>query len=143
MPLYSPPSSFVKRLKAVDPLLRVRWSDVKGHYLVERKVTRGNTPDPGAYADWDQYVAAKDGYTWVLNVGLGELDDRVFWTLWVNDIQRIGGGDALADILDMNDERRKQQVRDGWLGECYDQAKDWYRWATTMTPSKTWAGVSP
>ena len=143
MPLYTPPASFVKRLHDFDPLLRLRWSDAKGHYLLERKVTRGADPDPACYADWDQYVAAREGYVWVMDLGIGELDDRVFWTLWANDIQRLGGGDKVADIMDLNDERRQQQVRDGWLGECYDQAKDWYRWATTMTPTKSWADVQP
>jgi hypothetical protein len=142
MPLIAPPEGFVRRLASFDPLLRLRWSDSKGQYLLERKVTRGKEPDPACYADWDQYVAAREGYTWVMSLGLGELDDRVFWTLWANDIQRFGGGDKLADIMDLNDERRKQQVRDGWLGECYDQAKDWYRWATTMSPTKTWADVT-
>ena len=36
MPLYNPPSNFIKRLHRFDPLLRLRWSDAKGHYLLER-----------------------------------------------------------------------------------------------------------
>lgn len=127
----------MRRLHDFDPQLRVRWSDAQACYLIERKVSRGQQPDPGMYAQWDAYVAAKDGFCHVLSCAPNELDDRALWTLWVTDLERLGGASAVADAMEMDEERARRYQTDGWLGNIREDAKDWYRWMTTATPTKT------
>lgn len=144
MPLHQPPSEFVRRLHAFDPALRIRWSDKKECYLVERKVTRGLQPDPSCYTDWDEYVAARDGYTTCFPVSPRELDDRVIATCMATDLWTTkGGADAEADRLEANEAEKIAVSHDKWLDRVTDEAKDWYRWALTLSPTKHWAGVEP
>ena len=144
MPLHCPPPEFVKRLRAFDPALRMRWSDKKECYLVERKVSRGQQPDPSCYTDWDEYVAARDGFTTCFPVAPHELDDRVIATCMATDLWTTkGGADAEADRLEANEAEKIAVSHDKWLDRVTDEAKDWYRWALTLSPTKHWAGVEP
>lgn len=144
MPLHHPPSEFVRRLRAFDPHLRIRWSDPKECYLLERKVSRGKHPDPACYEDWDEYVGARDGYTTCFPVAPHELDDRVIVTLMATDLWTTkGGADAEADRMEAREAEEKALSRERWLERVTDEAKDWYRWALTLSPTKHWAGVEP
>lgn len=144
MPLHHAPTSFVQRLRAFDSALRIRWSDAKSCYLLERKITRGQQADPSCYADWDDYLAAQDGYVTCFPVAPTELDDRVFATLMASDLWTTkGGAEATADRMDAADEERKALSHARWLDRMTDEAKDWYRWALSLSPTKTWSGVEP
>lgn len=144
MPLHSPPQAFVQRLRAFDPSLRIRWSDKKDCYLLERKVSRGQRPDPSCYADWDEYLGARDGYTTCFPVAPHELDDRVIATCMASDLWTTrGGADAEADRLDALDLERKRISHERWLSHIGDMAKEWYDWALTLSPTKTWSRVEP
>jgi hypothetical protein len=144
MPLHHPPNSFLARLHAFDPALRIRWSDKKDCYLLERQVTRGQRPDPSCYADWDAYVAARDGYVTCFPVAPHELDDRVIATLMATDLWTTkGGADAEANRMEANESEQRALSRERWLDRIGDEAKDWYRWALTLSPTKHWSGVSP
>lgn len=143
MPLHYPPSSFVRRLREFDSSLRIRWSDAKTCYLLERKVTRGRQPDPACYEDWDEYVAARDGYVTCFPVAPHELDDRVIMTLMASDLWTTGGANAKADQMEAREAEEKALSHERWLERVTDEAKDWYRWALTLSPTKHWAGVEP
>lgn len=113
MPLYHPPKDFVKRLTNYDPLLRVRYSDHKKAWLVERKVRRsrltyGNSPDP------DVRQRTHDGYIHVFSTPV--LDGRVFIALEEGDMWRMGGAAALNRKLDEELEQSE------YLGEINQQA---------------------
>lgn len=112
MPLYHAPREFVQRLKEYDPLLRVRYSDFKKAWLIERKVRRsrlayGNSPDP------EVRRRTADGYIHVFSTPF--LDDRVFLALAEGDMWRMGGARGLNQRLDAELEQTER------LGEINQQ----------------------
>ena len=110
MPLYHAPKSFVQRLHDYDPLLRVRWSDFKGCWLIERKVRRtrltyGDSPDP------EVRRRTAEGYLHVFSVPHNQLDGRVFLLLAEGDMWKQGGAAGVNRRLDEELERTE------YLGE--------------------------
>ena len=102
MPLFTVSRDFQRALTLFDPALRARWSDFRGCYLIERKVSRG-TLDPvshdretGQVWDVDAALARMQGYLIVMEVGWNALDSRVFQALYQSDLWRQGGADAVA-----------------------------------------------
>lgn len=94
-------------------MLRVRWSDFKKAWLVERKVRRqrltyGESPDP------EVRQRCHDGYLHVFSTP--QLDGRVWLALEEGDMWRHGGAKAFNQRLDEDIEYQER------LGEINQQA---------------------
>jgi len=139
MPLYSPPNHFIERLHVFDPLLRIRWSDVQSCWLIERKLTRGQWISPDIYTSmqYEDFVCARDGYVPVLFCEKTQLDERVFFTLWMGDIWRRGGAQTVADQMEANETQQQIASRAGWLDDVYNQAKEHYFTMNSLSPTRT------
>jgi hypothetical protein len=87
---------------------------------------RSIDPDLFKTGQYEEYCARRDGYVPVLYCGREQLDMRVFFTLWVNDIQRQGGARALADRLEQEEEVYRTKSRAKWLDDVYVQAREKY-----------------
>jgi len=128
MSLYDAPKSFVQRLRAYDPLLRIRWSDWEQRWRIERRITFGRSIDPGLFKEsqYEEFVARCQGHIAVLYCQKEQLDTRVFFTLWMNDIQRQGGSKAVADRLEEEEAIYRTKSRAKWLDDVYVQAREKY-----------------
>lgn len=105
----TPPTAFVKKLRAYDPALRVVWSRRRECWQLERQVRRGGVHYPGL-PDSDVRRRYHDGYIHVGDVAPRHLDERVLLTLWRNDMWAHGGAAAVNAALD--DYYETQERRD-------------------------------
>ena len=95
-----PPAAFVKKLRAYDPDLRVRWSPTKECWLLERRVRRARTWYGGESPDPDVKRRYLDGYVHVGSVAPRGLNELVLLHLWHNDMWTQGGATAVNAALD-------------------------------------------
>ena len=130
MPLHSAPRSFVRLLKEFDPQLRIRFSDSENRYRIERRVER---PRPPQYVrNPEDRKAAIEGYECVLRCKANQLDGRVFYTLWHDDIWRIGGADKYMDQLAREDADREMKRRERFLDLVEGKAREAYRYMNSV-----------
>jgi hypothetical protein len=132
MPLYTAPKQFVTRLKAFDSKLRIRWSDVENRYRIERKVARASASNVASARTIEDRIAARDGYVLVLHCKQNQLDARVLFTLWHDDLWRVGGADAWMNQLQREDEEREAIKRERFLSDIDGKAREAYRYANTI-----------
>lgn len=134
MALYEAPKEFVARLRAYDPLLRVRWSDVEARWRIERKITRGRWIDPGNFHDSqrEDFVSASEGYIPVLFCEKNQLDERVFITLWANDVWRRGGANRVSDEMESAEAMKRKASRARWLDDVWMAAKSYKDYMNTV-----------
>lgn len=139
IPLYTPPKSFCERLKEFDSALRVRWSDHETRWRVERKITRAQWVNPSTYHEslYEDFVSAREGYVPVLFCEHNQLDDRVFFTLWMGDMWRRGGATRVAEQMEDREAYRAHRKRAGWLEDVYNQAKEHYFTMNSLSPTRT------
>jgi hypothetical protein len=128
MPLLTPPKGFVRRLHAYDPLLRIRWSDWETRWRVERRLTHARSIDPGLFREhqYEEHVARCQGYIPVMYAAREQLDNRVIFTLFMNDIQRLGGAQKAADMMEREEAVYRSASRAKWLADVYAQAREKY-----------------
>jgi len=101
MPELDAPRDFLRRLVAYDSDLDCRWSDLRGCWLIERKVPERSTLRGGSgHVDMEDHVSAAARKIILFEVDRNALDKRVFFTLWQTDMRRLGGADAVADEID-------------------------------------------
>ena len=132
MPLYTAPRQFVQRLHDFDPLLRVRFSDSENRYRIERRVgLHGYAPSP-AYGSPEDRKSAVEGYECVLRCRQNQLDDRVFFTLWHDDIWRLGGPDKYMDQLASEEADREAKRREQFLDRIETVTREAYRYMNTV-----------
>lgn len=112
----TPPSGFVKDLRAYDPLLRVRWGRFTQMWIIERKMREQHpqyvSERPAAWSKhskqkdlWDGW---REGYVNVLFVHPSLLGAPVFEVLADCDTYRHGGFERYAAKLDAADEAWEQ-----------------------------------
>ena len=138
MPLFDAPQGFVQRLRAYDNRLRVRWSDWECRWRIERKITYGRSMDPDLFKEsqYEEFVARRDGWLGVLYCKKEQLDERVLFTLWVNDIQRQGGATTLCNRWEAEEEAYRKGRRAKWLDDTYEQARDRWQYINQLSPTK-------
>lgn len=108
---FHPPERFVQRLREYDPLLRVRWSNYKKCWLLERKIRHGR-PGYGDSPNPDVNQRFHDGYIHVFSVPHYALDNRVFLALGEGDMWRQGGAKSLNQQMDsFNEETENRSAR--------------------------------
>ena len=147
MPLLTPPRLFSERLKAFDPMLRVRWSDGQNRWRLERKVTRGIMWPPSAVGGPGQQEdrqSAAEGYTLVATVKQGELTDRVFVALAKADLWRMGGAEKVCEALDRGDQEL-EMVNRARRGEYIEAAaRERFRYMNSIrTVPEKFAATAP
>lgn len=128
MPLFDPPKQFVADLQRYDPALRVVWSDQRECWLIERRVGRAKPSLPGAFADADEYLAARDGYAILFEVDRECLDSRVLYSLWDSDIWRQGGADAVNERIDKAYYAAQRKGREEFLDFVRQEARARWRY---------------
>ena len=147
MPLLTPPKLFVERLRAFDPMLRVRWSDGQNRWRLERKVTRGTMWPPSFVESPEQaedWRAANEGYTLVATVKQGELTDRVFVALAKADLWCMGGAEKVCAALDRGDQEL-EMVNRTKRGEYIEAAarERWRYMNSVRTVPENMAATAP
>ena len=138
MPLFDAPKGFVKRLRAYDCLLRIRWSDYEARWRIERRLTHARSIDPGLFREhqYEEFVARCGGYIPVLYAGREQLDNRVLFTLFVNDIQRLGGAQRVAEMMEREEAAYRSASRAKWLDVVYEQARDRWSYINQLSSTK-------
>ena len=122
-PVSSVSQQFTDRLAAYDPLLRLRWGQQTGMWRVERKIMRGGWYSPAHAVGMDDYHCTRDGYILVLEFRSNEMDERVFYTLWVSDMHRFKNFIGMLE----DDELRTFAKRRQDYGEMnYYKARDFW-----------------
>ena len=128
MPLFTAPKSFVDDLQRYDRALRVVWSDNRACWLIERKVGRSKPSLPGAFADVDEYLAARDGCMILFEVDRECLDSRVLYSLWDTDIWRQGGADVVNERIDKAYYAAQRKGREEFLDFVRQEARARWRY---------------
>lgn len=98
MPLYHPYPGVVKELTEFDPKLRVRWSDYRKCWFLERKMVHGRFGFTSV--DPDRQIQVKDGYISICTLPYNYLDGRVINMLKATDLWSQGGAKTVNQKLD-------------------------------------------
>lgn len=131
-------TEFTDRLAAYDPLLRLRWGQQEGYWRVERKIKRGGWYSPAHAVGMDDYHTTRDGYILSLKFRPNEMDERVFYTLWMSDMHRFKD---FTGMLEADEAAAFKKSRDEW-GEK-NQYMAMGRWDSLNTnyPKRGWRGT--
>ena len=131
----TPSKGFVASLEILDPLLRVRWGDYAGAWIIERKANipadevnflhkrferldgimrNPFHPQHDKMRDMykgvaEEYLSAKSGYRVVMVTF--ELSDKTYNMLCASDMQRYGGYSRFADELEQAEQRQAEERR--------------------------------
>lgn len=133
------PSGYQARLQRFDQELRLRWSQNRRRWLLERRARYRRLPvDPRRYGqqEHDTLVQMRDGYFTLGEYPPNELPtcDRLIAYLRTQDSRRLGDqdlgrlADALADELDQADADREEKIRQAALGDIADRSGE--HWET-------------
>jgi len=108
-----PPGWFLLELEAFDPLLRLRWSDQKKMWQLERKVTVGLPPESFRKdTEHDDFIRAREKYVLVASIPAGGLNRQIFDNLRASDLWAQGGWDKVErDLV----EAEKVAEEKSWL----------------------------
>lgn len=121
-----------RQLQNYDSALRIRWSNQRGRWSVERRVTNGHFNVDRPYSpDSDRYYHVRDGY-----LPIGTLPPRseffsweveeILKNLYEGDIWAHGGADKMNAQLDVElDEQHTTLDRD-MISENEARAGDMY-----------------
>ncbi|UOF78537.1 hypothetical protein [Caudoviricetes sp.] len=121
---------FEREMKKFDQMLRIRRSLVEpSAWLIERKCSHGSACllTPKDSLNKDAYVCAKDGYTPVIKVPNGLLDQHVFLELRAHDMWQHRGSGYYADLLEAQeaaDQRKLEAQERSVLEECSSEVWD-------------------
>lgn len=127
----TPPAAFVKKLRAYDPDLRLRWSPTRECWLIERQIRRSRCWYGGESRDPDVKQRYLDGYIHVGDVPPRSLNERVLLTLWENDMWKHGGAKAINAALDEyreTTERREAKTQRDDLTQIAADMWDFMAW---------------
>lgn len=129
----SVPGSIVGEIKRYDPALRVRWSNQKRKYVLERKAPRHLLPKPVRYSvigeiplsfDSDRMIQWKDGYAEILACPVA--DRRLIWALWSSDTNRLRRREDFLrkqaereDLKERLEAKRQKEDLTSMAGESY------------------------
>jgi hypothetical protein len=110
-------------LKRAFPLQcpRVRWSDAREAWQIERQIHRARTVDPSTYPSEavDSFLRFRDGFELIDELPPDGLPtpDRLIANLRKFDVTRmmeelgVHTADQLADLYDQRDARRREEAR--------------------------------
>jgi hypothetical protein len=154
----TPDPSFVRDLKAYDPLLRVRWAVHSKLWFIERKL---QVRDPGWLAERplnpfgtgklakDRWAGWRSGHVHVMSVHPSLLHwSQVAPVLVKSDSQQAGSWAALADRMDAADaamEAERERTVTAWSEAAAKDGADhlyWQAGATVAAPHEP-SGVIP
>lgn len=104
---------FRHEMQKFDSLLRIRRSQDRRWWLIERKCGRESKCliRPRDFHRHDQYVCAKDGYIHVTKIPWDRLDHQVFLDLRAMDMWAYRGAGWYADHLEAQ-ERRAEELEE-------------------------------
>lgn len=129
------PPEYHAALLRFDPELRVRWSDRRQRWLLERKARFSRLSiDPAhyGYAEHDTVVQLRDGYFELGSYAPRELPpvDRLCAYLRTQDVRRRGDQDldhlanAIADELEAREQAAEEAARAAHDRDVGDRAAD-------------------
>jgi hypothetical protein len=124
---------FLPELKKFDPLLRLRRAWAGDKWIIERRARRETKciPVPDSIGDRDTWIAAKDGYVFVMSFPYNMLGSWVFQELKDRDSWRFKTPDAHADAIEQEEEREevcKDRTMHNLLDDCHDESYDFLHW---------------
>lgn len=129
------PSTYDRRLRAYDRDLRIRWSDRRARFLLERRASYGRLSiDPDLYGreEHDTVRQLRDGYFELGSYPPRELPpvDRLIAYLQTQDSWHRGDQDldrlanAIADELDADHQKRQAASEAAHTADVGDRAGD-------------------
>jgi len=133
-PVRGVPQWFKDKLHDFDDKLRCRWGRQDDMWRVERKVTRGQ--GWMEFGTEDDMEMMRDGYVLCLRFRQNQMDNRVFYTLFMGDMHRI------RKYADQMEEREKEEImakRKRYSDENEYAAKQWWTTMNSLHP-KTASG---
>lgn len=82
----------------------------------------------GENADIAEHEAAADGHLILFEVERNSLDERVFYTLWMTDIERQGGAKAVSDAIDARYWKEREKAREDFRYYITHHARQRFRY---------------
>lgn len=129
---YSVPDHVVRRMKELDPDLRLKWDQKKGEVRVERKVTRGKPLNPDLLSNPADYQMAIDGYCLWLSFLPGDMKwDMLLYTIQCLDMWKRGGYKAIDAQLNADEQREKEEGRASWRSDVHHMSAEMFRHLNT------------
>jgi hypothetical protein len=125
------PLWFLRELKAFDPDLRLRWSEQRAMWQLERKVRRGQHPGTFRSDSYgDDYIRSRDGFLLVGSISPFGLSRSIFEKLKASDLWSQGGWErTLAEIE--RQEARDEELKDAAFSrDMRDMSKDFWEEAS-------------
>lgn len=140
----TPPKNYNRKLQAFDSQLRVRWSEDRERWLIERRAGYRRLDLNPASMSRETYIQRRDGYFTLGFYPPRELPpiDRLIAHLQRMDTWRPGlTADSIANQLDADDhygrERREAKIREGFRDTASTLYDDAHRfWGTRVYPGE-------
>ena len=135
------PRSYNRRLQRADPLLRMRWSEERECWLLERKISRGVLPNPATIRSRDTYQQMRDGYSTLGIYPPRQIPgvDRLVAYLQRVDTWKMGRTpDQIADRLDEADAGSRAAIQRYQRGEIEAIAHDSYDAYASMSGARSY-----
>lgn len=121
------PKWFLDELKAFDPDLRLRWSERRDLWQLERRVRRSAHPGTTlGDTEADDYIRARDGFILVASIPPRGLHRYVFSRLRAADLWSRGGWKRVADDLDAMEAAEEEHRWEAISRENQAVARDLY-----------------
>ena len=124
---------FEPELKKFDRLLRLRRAWAGDKWIIERKARRETkcVPRPDNIGDRDTWIAAKDGYIFVMSFPYNMLGKWVFQELRDRDSWRFKSPKEHWEAVEEEEEREeavKDRHEDTVLESAHEECYDFLKW---------------
>lgn len=119
---------FQHELHKFDPKLRVRLSNNRDCWLIERRVARGSAMaiTPKYERGPDAWQRDRDGYTYVMAVRRDLLNHQAILDMRWCDIQARGGAQKYADEMDEQDRLKEEKLEADQSKYLQDRSEEVY-----------------
>lgn len=147
---YSVPDHVVAGLRQYDPLLRLKWGRAEGTVRLERKVTRPLSGEVFTLASevpleaYDDFESCDEGYSLITKFPPYESNwPKILYTLALTDLQRIGGARAVSDMLEADEQYKKERRTWNRRDDFREMAVDLYKHMNRIKTVPEGAGYKP
>lgn len=134
---YSVPGHLARQIRHMDPMLRLKWDKERQLVRAERKVTRSKPLDPTLVHHIADYEMARDGYCpWLSFLPHDDNYYKLIYTMSVVDAWKLGGWRAIAETIEADEAREKEEKRRSWKSDVHLMAVEMFR--NLNTPRTGW-----
>ena len=122
-----PPAWFISELAAFDPELRIRWSQRRQLFQLERKIRNSLPIEPRLNnTEHDDYIRAREGYILVGSIPANSLSRRVFEVLRQSDLYSRGGWERVLREIEAGEALQEQRQWEKFSRDMKDLSADVY-----------------